>query len=67
MAIWLYGYVLATELIFPCRGNPLQGKFPNSTTLHTLQVDKEFVWSLWKAAQQDLPDVAAMIEMVEAK
>ena len=29
-----------------------------------MQVDKDFVWSLWKQAQQELPDVSAIIDMV---
>lgn len=32
-----------------------------------VQVDKDFVWSLWKEAQQELPDVSAIIDMVIAK
>ena len=32
-----------------------------------MQVDKDFVWSLWKQAQQELPDVSAIIDMVVAQ
>ena len=32
-----------------------------------MQVDKDFVWSLWKQAQQELPDVCAIIDMVVAR
>ena len=32
-----------------------------------MQVDKDFVWSLWKQAQQELPDVSAIIDMVVAR
>ena len=32
-----------------------------------MQVDKDFVWSLWKQAQQELSDVSAIIDMVVAQ
>ena len=32
-----------------------------------MQVDKDIVWSLWKQARQELPDVSAIIDMVVAR
>ena len=50
----------------------MEGPYYNGAQSHQylllyMQVDKEFVWSLWKETQQELPNVSEIIEMVVAR
>jgi len=35
--------------------------------LPVLKVDKDFVWTLWKEAKHEMPDVSGVIKMVTSR